>query len=232
MTGYSQTQITHDNDADFDLLLKLMAAMVESQGGLPIGAGESWQNDRQTLAKKFIYHLSTIQAIRAGSKIRVNEVTHTFTDHGSITVLIRAVLENYVVFSYIYGSSDADCCHFRHMTWEYGGKMDRQRRLAITKTAREVQAREKPEAEALLKRIQAHPRFKNLSRGQQKSIVVKGDWSTGRSWTDLAIEAGLSERYFRNIYSYLCDYSHSSFAAAMQVGVADSYASGEPILNR
>jgi hypothetical protein len=33
----------------------------------------------------------------------------------------------------------------------------------------------------------------------------------------------LHEGYFRNIYGYLCDYSHSSYAAALQVGQAQSF---------
>ncbi len=38
------------------------------------------------------------------------------------------------------------------------------------------------------------------------------------------MDAGLSERYFRNIYPYLCGYSHSGYAAAMQVGQASDLA--------
>ena len=54
--------------------------------------------------------------------------------------------------------------------------------------------------------------------------IAKGDWKTGRSWPQLAKEAGLSEAYFRNIYAYLCGYSHSSYAAALQVGQANQVA--------
>jgi hypothetical protein len=51
---------------------------------------------------------------------------------------------------------------------------------------------------------------------------LKGEWKVGISWTDLGIEAGFHEKYFRNIYSYLCGYSHSSYISALQVGQANS----------
>ena len=41
-----------------------------------------------------------------------------------------------------------------------------------------------------------------------------------QSWADLGVAAGFHEKYFRNIYNYLCGYSHSSFISILQVGQA------------
>lgn len=216
------TDTDNNPELDYAQLLELLASMVDAQAGRVIPTGQAWQNDRQTLAKKLAYHLTTVQAIRAGSLLRIGDRVAPFVDHGSITVLARAALENFIVFAYVFGSPDMETCRFRHMTWQLGGLMDRQRRIAITDAGKLTMAVEKPQVAAQLSEVVQHDLFKAMTKGQQKAIVKRGDWATGRGWSELAVEAGLNERYFRNIYDYLCDYSHSSYAAALQVGQAQT----------
>lgn len=209
-------------EADFASLLALVTDAVESQGGLPIPEGMGWLNDRQTLAKKLVLHLHSVQRIREGLTVRVGDGEVPFVDHGSITVLARAILENVIVFAFVFGHSDMETCHFRHMSWQLGGLMDRQRRQAITVAGKRTQEAEARQVAELVLSVEASPRFRALSNGAQKAIVRKGDWKTGLSWQELAVDAGLNSRYFRLVYSYLCDYSHTSYAAVLQVGQADS----------
>lgn len=206
----------HDPERDFDTLLGLAIEMVDSLAGRPIEKGMEWKNDRQTLAKKLIFHLSTIQSIRAGAMMRLGDKVAPFVDYGSINVLARAVVENFIVFAHVFDHLDDESSRHRHMVWHYCGLKDRQRRVAITEGGRRTLESERPQMEILLREIKAHPLFKAQSNGRQKKIE-KGDWSGGRQWGELAIEVGLNPRYFMNVYSYLCDYSHSSYAAALQV---------------
>lgn len=37
---------------------------------------------------------------------------------------------------------------------------------------------------------------------------------------DLGKSAGFHEKYFKNVYGYLCGYSHASYLSALQVGQA------------
>jgi hypothetical protein len=46
--------------------------------------------------------------------------------------------------------------------------------------------------------------------------VLKGDWKYG-GWDSLAVSAGLDEKYFRQIYSWLCAYAHSSRWSVVQI---------------
>lgn len=211
----------HNNDTDYAALLEICVEMVEMQRGQPIEPGQGWTNDRQALAKKLIYHLSTIRSLRMGSVLLAGGQEHQFVDHGSMTILIRAVVENFIVFAWIFGSGSSETAKFRHSVWRYAGLRDRLGRQAITEQGRAVQAREGPEAEKLLIEIKAHPGFKALSNGQQKAITGRSDWKLGKSWGELAVEVGLSAGYFKAVYSYLCDYSHTSYAAALQVSQAD-----------
>ncbi|WP_418070596.1 DUF5677 domain-containing protein [Ralstonia pseudosolanacearum] len=197
-------------------------AMVQAQAGMPIEPGLEWQNDRQTLAKKFAFHLHTIKTLRSGSMLEIDGACELFIDHGSIKVLARSVLENYIVFAFIFGDQSTEVSRFRHMTWRLAGLMDRQRRIVITTENKQKLLSEKATLEALRHEIEANPLFGDLAANERKALVKKGDWSAGRQWHELAADVGLHPLYFRNVYGYLCDYSHSSYAAALQVGEARS----------
>jgi hypothetical protein len=210
----------YDPVRQFSELHALVVEMVDAPGGSPIPADMAWMADRQTLSKKFAHHLHTLAEIHRGSVLIVGNVGVPFIDHGSIKVIARAVLENFIVFAQIFGDSDPEVCRFRHMTWKLGGLMDRQSLSASTAESKSRLAAEKLQIDQLSAELKTNAIFRTLTNGAQKAIV-KGDWKTGRSWQALAKEAGLSEAYFRNIYAYLCGYSHSSYAAAMQVGQAN-----------
>lgn len=213
----------YDPVRQFTELHALVVEMVDAPGGEQIPEGGQWMADRQTLSKKFAHHLHTIAQVHQGSVLKVGDVGQAFIDHGSVKVIARAVLENFIVFAQVFGDPDPDVCRFRHMTWKLGGLIDRQGLSASTAESKARLAAEKLQVDQLGGEVKAHPLFQTLPKGVQKAIL-KGDWKTGRSWQTLAKEAGLSEAYFRNIYSYLCGYSHSSYAAAMQVGQANDLA--------
>ena len=155
--------------------------------------------------------------------LRGDGILVPFVDHSSIKVLIRSVLENYIVFAFIYAELDQEVARFRHMTWRFGGLWDRQQQIAMTDGSKQKLAAERDEMNALLQQIEAHPAYAGCSVRARNSLVTRGDWALGKKWPDLAECAGLHGRYFRNIYRYLCGYSHASYAAALQVGQAKSF---------
>lgn len=203
----------------FGGLLDLVVEMVDSPVGAPIVPGEEWKADRQGLARKFVLHLSTMQAIQRGSSLTVAGRSTPVVDHGSIQVLARATLETFIVFAQVFGGPDMEVSRFRHMTWKLGGLHDRQALHPLSAETAAIQASEKAAIDQLAQQVKAHPAFDTLSKGAQKAIL-KGDWKTGRSWQLLAAEAGLSGAYFKQVYGHVFSYSHSSYASALQVGLA------------
>jgi len=214
----------YHHEPHFSNLLHLLMTMVQAQAGMPILVAQGWQNDRQTLAKKLIYHLLSLKTLGAGSMFEVNGIKVPFVDHSSVKVLTRSVLENYIVFAFIYGDSDPEVGRFRHMTWRLGGLLDRQRQIAITDESKQKLADERKDVDALRLEIEAHPMYANHTKDARKALSKKGDWTAGKPWYALAECAGLHGHYFCNIYRYLCGYSHASYAAALQVGQAKSFA--------
>ena len=209
-------------DADYSTLLDLFVRLIDSQAGRKIEPGEGWLNGAQVLAIKLFRHLVSMQTLAARPTVERDGVpTVVFVDHASVKVVARAAFETYLVFFYLYGDSDRSLGEFRHKTWRLGGLADRQQFYPSTTQAREVLAREKKQLEELKSEIEASPQIRSYTNKQRKKLL-EGEWRIGRGWADLGSNAGFHEKYFKNIYGYLCGYSHSSYFSALQVGLAQS----------
>ena len=99
--------------------------------------------------------------------------------------------------------------------------MDRQEFHVSTEQGREVLAREEKQIEELKSTIGSSPEIRTYTEKQRKKLL-EGEWRIGNGWADLGVSAGFHEKYFKNIYGYLCGYSHSSYLSALQVGQAQS----------
>ncbi len=209
-------------DADYSTLLDLFIRLVDSQTGRKIEPGEVWLNDAQVLANKLFRHLVSMQTLAACGTVECDGVpTMFFVDHASVKVVARAALETYLVFFYLYGNSDRSLCEFRHKTWRLGGLADRQKFHPSTSQARKVLAREKKQLEILKSEIETSPQIRSYTNKHRKKLL-EGGWRIGSGWTDLGSNAGFHEKYFKNIYGYLCGYSHSSYLSVLQIGQAQS----------
>ena len=209
-------------DADYSTLLDLFIRLVQSQTGKQIEPGEEWLKDAEILATKLFRHLVSMQTVAAGATVERDGIaTVFFVDHASVKVIARAALETYLVFFYLYGNSDRSLSEFRHKTWHLGGLTDRQKYYIFRQQDREVLTREKKKIEKLRVEITASPHFLTYTNKQQEKLI-DGNWRIGGGWADLSISAGFHEKYFKNIYGYLCGYSHSSYLSALQVGQAQS----------
>lgn len=209
-------------DRDYSTLLELFIQLVQSRADSKIPPGDGWLNDAQVLAVKLFRHLVSMQTLAAGATVEHEGVPAIFfVDHASVKVVARAALETYLVFFYLYGSPDLSLCEFRHKTWRLGGLADRQKFFVFIPEHREVLARELKAMEELRSQIEASPHMAGYSN-KQRNKLLEGEWRTGSGWADLGKRAGFHEKYFKNIYGYLCGYSHASYLSALQVGQAQS----------
>jgi Family of unknown function (DUF5677) len=209
-------------DAEYCTLLDLFIRLVDSQTGKQIEPGDEWLHDAEVLANKLFHHLVSMKGLAAGETVeRDGKSLVLYIDHASVKVVARAALETYLVFFYIYGDSDRSLSQFRHKTWRLGGLADRQKFHATTEHSLAVLAREKRELDELKAEVKASPHFFTYPNNQQNKLI-EGDWRVGKGWADLSVAAGFHEKYFKNIYGYLCGYSHSSYLSALQVGQAQS----------
>lgn len=194
-----------------------MVELIQSQAGRPLDHENVWLNDAQVLARKLFEHLTSMQTLTNIQRYQLAQDWYfDFIDHSSVKVVTRAAFETYLVFFFIYSGSDRSLSEFRHKIWRYAGLVDRQRLCPTTAEKREVQAAEKTEVDRLKSEIEASSYLATYNDTAAKK-VLKGEWRGGEPWAALSTYAGFHETYFRNVYGYLCGYSHASYASALQV---------------
>ena len=170
---------------------------------------------------KLFRHLASMQTLANVVTVETIHGAASSIDHSSIKVLCRAALETYLVFFYIYGAKDKSLSQFRHMTWRLGGLVDRQGFHAFSLESQQKLTSESAVITKLQNEILASPWLQEYTEKQQPKLLA-GDWRHAKSWHTIGIDAGFHKKYFGNVYSYLCGYSHSSYLSALQVGQANS----------
>ncbi|KAB0650290.1 hypothetical protein [Burkholderia diffusa] len=199
-------------------LLHLTVQLIESQADKMIPVGLLWMNDAQVLARKFYYHLASLHVLVQPVEVVMPQGSAVHIDHGSVLILARAALETYLTFAHVFGCSDADLREFRHMTWHCAGLLDRQEWRASARKAENKQklVDERAVVDRLRAAMQAHGGWAQQPEKERKALL-KGDWRAGRGWTAIGVEAGFHPVHIRELYSYLCGYSHASWLSILQV---------------
>lgn len=216
--GDSNAAVTQAGTSESRTLLHLTVQLIESQAGKVIPVGLSWMNDAQVLARKFYYHLASLHVLVQPVEVMMPRGSASHVDHGSVLILARAALETYLTFAHVYGCTDPDLREFRHLTWHCAGLLDRQKLQASARKAenRQKLADEKSAIETLRAAMQAHVKWAQHPAKDRKTFLM-GDWRAGRGWAAIGVEAGFHPVHIRDLYSYLCGYSHASWLSILQV---------------
>lgn len=211
-----------DPEEDFGALTELFAMMIEAQRSQVLSSADAWMNDAQILAVKLFKQACSVRLILDPTQLDFRDGSQiVFVDHSSATILARACLETFIVFHWIFQSQDPALRKFRHGVWRLGGLMDRLKLHPSTDQAREALRVARLQAADQIAEIEPSPFLGSYSPDQVKRLM-KGDWRVGWSWTDEAVRAGFSRKYFQNVYSHFCGYAHTSYISSMQMGQAQS----------
>jgi hypothetical protein len=217
-TSDGNATVTQAETGESRLLLNLVVQLTNSQAGKAIPVGRLWMNDVQVLALKFYYHLASLHVLVQPVEMAMPQGTASHIDHGSVLVLARAALETFLTFAHVFGCSEYDLREFRHMTWRCAGLLDRQKLPASARRPENKQklVDEKASIETLRVNMQAHGRWMQHSE-KERGAFLKGDWRAGRGWAAIGVAAGFHPVQIRELYSYLCGYSHTSWLSILQI---------------
>ena len=220
MTDIATATIPYDTE--YSELLSLLVELIESQNGKEIESENEWLNDAQILSIKLFRHLTSMKLVASGSTVKVHGMQEIYNiDHPSLKVIARAALETYLVYHFIFDSKDQSLSRFRHKLWRIGGLADRQKYNANFEHGYETLAKEKQALWKLRTEVQNSCHFLTFTKSQQCQLL-KGNWRNGFTWADLGCSAGFHVPYFKDVYNYLCGYSHSSYLSVLQIGQAQS----------
>jgi hypothetical protein len=203
-------------------LVDLIFLAGESIKGYKVG-GNKLIYYRQEFLYKYLQHFVSVLYLSKGTTVKAMGEQKIFYDMSSINVLIRAALETYLLFHYIYADgSDNDTIGYRFWSWLREGLLLRQ---TVRPTSQETITKLKEEKEEIRKiedKIRSNKWFKSLSEKQRKNYMTKGKWRD-RSWKQLAKSAGFSDSLSETIYSFLSGYAHSESISVIQLATSPDY---------
>lgn len=169
---------------------------------------------KQEFLKQYYTYFASIKILYPGLKIIYKDKEIEITASASILVLIRACLENYSMFYYIYMHQKVrESVYFKFWSWFREGLISRQR--FISDHMAEKQKEEKIQIDRIAADLKNHPDFLSLTKKQQKEYLEDGKWyfCGKRKLLELA---GFSNALASNCYNFCSSYSHTTSSSLLQ----------------
>lgn len=205
-----------EKENEYLLLLDLLYQVIEENKGSPAG-----QNGRfleaEGLALKLFSHSASAFCLSRGTTIKdFPSVKISFFDPASIHVLTRAILETFLTFHYVFVAPKTNQMRdFRYWAWQLGGFCERQKFPVQLPESKKKQKNEKQIIKELRNNLTSNQVFQSLKKKQQDRTLV-GKWKQ-KSWRQIALDARFNELHASSVYSYLCEYAHSSSLSTLQI---------------
>lgn len=208
---------------DLDILINFYSEIHNSIVGKYID-GFNGIEYTESIARKTFLHICSAYSLSKGIKIQLkNNSEIELIDYSSIAVLIRASIESYLTFNHIYISPKTENeRQYRFNCWDLAGFIERQDFQATEKRSVLRKKEEAKLIEEKLRIIRKSPHFIGTSPKQKKQIE-KGNWKINFGWNKLAVNAGFEEKYFKDLYSYLCSYAHTGRLSSLQTMQATEF---------
>jgi hypothetical protein len=206
-----------DNPILFNWYEKLIEQSISCLEGKKIQNAEV-EYYKQELLKQFFTHFVSIKNLSNGIEIILKGRPNEISALPSIAVLVRACLENYSMFYYIYRhSNSSDEKEFKFWSWYREGLISRQR-LKINHL-KEKQVDEIKLVEDITIKMKENPFYKKLTDNQQKQYLKYGKWYF-EAKHELLCLSGFSESLAFNCYNYFSSYTHPSSGSHLQTSQA------------
>lgn len=215
-----------EEDTDFvNLLQAVILLMGEGENtGTPIdddwvSFGVEWLPLAQDQTRKIVTHLMSLFYLRKGThlpELPIENVHISFFDHSSASIITRAALEGYLLFYTVFVNPKTDGEKlFLIKIWDLGDLLTRSRGPIYSEDSK-IKKKE-IEQRILKKRIEIERSsfFNQLSKIERKR-ALKGEWRLGKSWREIAIDAGFSEVFFTAVYGTLSSDAHSGKSSVIK----------------
>ena len=211
-----------ENRTSLKDLINTLAVLIEAVGDAKVQI-PSWKYHTQTLVGKIIFTSHSILSLSNGYEYGFYKRTEKtqITDHTSMFVLTRALIENYVTLCYIYNNSLSDEVKiFRFKLWEVSGLISRQNWGETTNE--EIFKKKETERlliEKILYEIQNIPEYQTLDKGELKKLKNHG-LPRLYNWHKLIEMSELRNVMFSELYSFFSTYAHSEYLSILQLSQA------------
>ena len=166
-----------------------------------------------TLITKFAFHSNTIYHLLNGIDMTFKSLNFStkILDIPSLYILLRAQLENFLIFDFIYCQPiTTDESEFRYNNWKLSGYISRRDIPTEGEKAKKTKESDLKEIKRLQEQIKISKFFQAFTQKQQSKILNDGDERLGNGWIKIMKDSGLSPRISNSLYKIVSAYAHSS----------------------
>jgi hypothetical protein len=191
-----------------DTLVFLQDYLVKSKVKIP-----TFQFHIDTLISKALFHSNTIYHLLNGIEMEFKSLNFKtmILDIPSLYVLLRTLLENFLIFDFIYCQpSTRTESEFRYNNWMYCGYLSRKDTHAESETAKKMKALDLKEIERLRELIKESKYFQAFTPRQQTKLINRGDEKLLNTWVDIMAKSGFNPRISETFYKIISAYAHTS----------------------
>lgn len=204
----------------YEQMLYSFISVQETVADAKIKVNSRWK-DSETLVNKLILHLIALKGLYQGTEIELKgtSIKGKCRDISSIYVLLRAILENLLIYNHVFISSkDEEEVSFKHDVWMMSSLIGRQKIKPVSNSAKEIHSAEKNQIEFLAKRIKNCLQFKSLPPKQQARLLKYGDTRLFKPWKVLLDEMGFGNVFgIKDAYFIMSNHAHSEAISIMQI---------------
>lgn len=180
---------------------------------------EYWKQYLEVQLLKFSLHSSSLAYLIEGTPISVpnKDKTVKYQDIGSIYLIGRALIENYLMFYYLnIQPKTFDEGEFRYLLYELGGLNQRQGyKLSIRVNDPKI-IKEKKDIELIINKIKINKFFLSLPK-QKQNQLLEDKPAKMIGWEKLIESSHLYTDFFLTTWKLYSNYSHSEMIGSIQI---------------
>ncbi len=204
--------------SDYKRLLDIFIYLMNTMAQKKI-KDEGWRFFSETLVIKYILSANSLSQILDGSRIEssLSNVSVNMIDISSIFILMRAQIENYLLFFYLYlQPKTKDEQRYRFLIYELAGLNSRQKFDVAMPALEKKKQEENARIQDILHLLRNNHFFQSLESSQQKKIL-KDRVAKLVGWNSLFEQSDLNPDLYRKIWLLSTNYVHSEYISLMQV---------------
>jgi hypothetical protein len=212
-------------ERDCKKLIKILYDVLEIYRGEHF-AYYSKEQYAHAITNKFLNHAYTILLLTKYEKETNQPCSPVeISMLASIDVLVRASLEAYLTFHYLFiERTTVEEMKFRYDRYVFSGYLERLSKIDKVRLYdyryMVILGNDRRTTNRLRRNLKTNSQFQKLEVKEQDKIL-NGKWRDS-SWTEMALKAGLSKNISTFIYSYLCGYAHSGSLSVRQLQIIHS----------
>lgn len=197
---------------DYNRMIDIFIYLIETMRDKKI-KDDYWRYFSEILAIKFIWSANTLTNIVNGSTVQseIMKFSTKIIDLPSIYTLLRAQIENYSTFQYLYIRPESkQIQEFRCLIYELSGLESRQQFDSSLPDTKAIKLEEEKRIVEVLTQLKSNSVFHSLEESEQRKIL-NDKKARLYGWRKIIEESDLIDNLYKNSWLLFSNFAHSEY---------------------